>query len=186
MSDERPPGFVHTQGTRFIDGYGRPIRFTGVCVGGWLNMENFITGYAANETLMRTKVASAIGHERADRFFERLLTAFYGEADARFLAESGITLIRIPVNYRHFESDEHPFEILPTAFDHLDRAIEASGRHGVYSIIDLHALPGSQNHHWHSDNSTHEPHLWQHPHFQDRVENIWKAIAEHYKTNTWV
>jgi aryl-phospho-beta-D-glucosidase BglC (GH1 family) len=186
MVDERPPGFVHTQGTQFIDGFGQPIRFTGVCVGGWLNMENFVTGYAANESRMRSTVAAAIGSDRADRFFERLLTAFYGEDDARFLGENGITLIRIPVNYRHFESDAHPFEILPTAFDHLDRAIEASGRHGVYSIIDLHALPGSQNHHWHSDNSTHEPHLWQHPHFQDRVENIWKAIAEHYKTNTWV
>ena len=184
--DERPPGFVRTEGSQFFDGWGKPIRFTGVCVGGWLNMENFITGYAANETLMREKVADVIGADRAERFFDRLLTAFYGEADAAFLGSLGMTIIRIPVNYHHFESDENPFHILPTAFDHLDRAIEASGRHGVYSIIDLHALPGSQNHHWHSDNSTHEPHLWRHPHFQDRVENIWKAIADHYKNNTWV
>ncbi|WP_052207296.1 glycoside hydrolase family 5 protein [Sinomonas humi] len=183
---ERPPKFVRTDGSRFIDGWGKPIRFTGVCVGGWLNMENFITGYAANETLMREKVAGVIGPDRAQRFFERLLNAFYGEADAAFLGSLGMTIIRIPVNYHHFESDEDPFAILPTAFDHLDRAVEASGRHGIYSIIDLHALPGSQNHHWHSDNSTHEPHLWRHPHFQDRVENIWKAIAEHYKDNTWV
>ncbi|MGN6403109.1 glycoside hydrolase family 5 protein [Sinomonas sp.] len=184
--DERPPGFVRTEGSQFFDGWGKPIRFTGVCVGGWLNMENFITGYAANETLMREKVADVIGADRAERFFDRLLTAFYGEADAAFLGSLGMTIIRIPVNYHHFESDENPFHILPTAFDHLDRTIEASGRHGVYSIIDLHALPGSQNHHWHSDNSTHEPHLWRHPHFQDRVENIWKAIADHYKNNTWV
>lgn len=184
--DERPPGFVRTEGSQFFDGWGKPIRFTGVCVGGWLNMENFITGYAANETLMREKVADVIGADRAERFFDRLLTAFYGEADAAFLGSLGMTIIRIPVNYHHFESDENPFHILPTAFDHLDRAIEASGRHGVYSIIDLHALPGSQNHHWHSDNSTHEPRLWRHPHFQDRVENIWKAIADHYKNNTWV
>lgn len=186
MVEERPPGFVRTEGSQFIDGWGKPIRFTGVCVGGWLNMENFITGYAANETLMREKVAGVIGQDRAQRFFERLLNAFYGEADAAFLGSLGMTIVRIPVNYRHFESDDKPFAILPTAFDHLDRAIEASGRHGIYSIIDLHALPGSQNHHWHSDNSTHEPHLWRHPHFQDRVENIWKAIAEHYKDNTWV
>ncbi len=186
MTDERPPGFVHTQGTQMIDGYGHPIRFTGVCVGGWLNMENFVTGYAANESLMRRSVGQILGKERADRYFDRFLTQFYGEEDARFLGDNGMTLIRIPVNYQHFESDAQPFEILPTAFDHLDRVIAASGRHGVYSIIDLHALPGSQNHHWHSDNSTHEPHLWRHPHFQDRVENIWRAIAEHYKDNTWV
>jgi hypothetical protein len=186
MVEERPPGFVRTEGLRFIDGWGRPIRFAGVCVGGWLNMENFVTGYSANESLMRSRVADVIGAERAERFFERFLTAFYGEADAEFLGSLGMTIIRIPVNYHHFESDAAPFTILPTAFDHLDRAIEASGRHGIYSLIDLHALPGGQNHHWHSDNSTHEAHLWQHPHFQDRVENIWKAIAEHYKTNTWV
>lgn len=186
MTDERPQGYVHTQGSQFIDGFGNPIRFTGVCVGGWLNMENFVTGYAANETLMRQRVADEIGADRADRFFERLLTAFYGEADARFLGENGLNLIRIAVNYHHVESDERPFEVLPTAFDHLDRAIEASARHGVYSIIDLHALPGSQNHHWHSDNSTHEPMLWRHPHFQDRTVNIWRAIADHYKDNVWV
>jgi hypothetical protein len=181
-----PPGFVRTDGTRFLDGHSRPIRFTGVCVGGWLNMENFVTGYAANETMMRDAVRSAIGPDRADRFFQRLLTAFYGESDARFLGELGMTIVRIPVNYRHFESDARPFEVLPDAFDHLDRAIEASGRHGIYSIIDLHALPGSQNHHGHSDNETHLPQLWRHPHFQERTENIWKAIAEHYKDNTWV
>ncbi|GAA4194668.1 hypothetical protein GCM10022288_30390 [Gryllotalpicola kribbensis] len=185
-SPARPPHFVRTEGARLLDGYGEPIRFTGVCVGGWLNMENFITGYAANETLMREKVAAVIGADRAARFFERLLTAFYGEADATFLGSLGMTLIRIPVNYHHFESDDRPLEILPTAFEHLDRAIEASGRHGVYSLIDLHALPGSQNHHWHSDNDTHQAQLWRHPHFQDRVVNIWKAIAEHYKGNTWV
>ncbi|MFE4468639.1 glycoside hydrolase family 5 protein [Leifsonia sp. NPDC056824] len=186
MVHERPPAFVRTEGSRFLDGWGRPIRFTGVCVGGWLNMENFITGYAANESLMRARVAGVLGADRADRFFERLLGAFYGEADAEFLGSLGMTIIRIPVNYRHLESDADPFTILPTAFEHLDRAIEVSGRHGIYSIIDLHALPGSQNHHWHSDNATHEPHLWQHPHFQDRVVSIWQAIAEHYKDNTWV
>ena len=160
MPQTRPPRFVRTEGARFLDGHGVPIRFTGVCVGGWLNMENFVSGYAANETMMRAEVRKAIGADRADRFFERLLTAFYGESDARFLGELGMTIIRIPVNYRHFESDARPFEILPTAFDHLDRAIEASGRHGIYSIIDLHALPGSQNHHWHSDNETHVAQLW--------------------------
>ena len=71
----QPPQFVRTDGTRFLDGHGQPIRFTGVCVGGWLNMENFITGYAANETLMREKVAAVIGEDRATRFFDRLLTA---------------------------------------------------------------------------------------------------------------
>jgi hypothetical protein len=149
-------------------------------------MENFITGYSANESLMRKTVRDAIGDDKSERFFERLLNSFYGEADAAFLGENGFDLVRIPVNYRHLEHDDKPFEIVEDGFRHLDRAIEAGGRHGVYSIIDLHALPGSQNQHWHSDNQTHIANFWNHPHFQDRVVNIWRAIAERYKGNPWV
>ena len=61
-----------------------------------------------------------------------------------------------------------------------------SARHGVYSIVDLHALPGSQNHHWHSDNPTHVAAFWEHRHFQDRVVHLWEAIADHYRGNPWV
>src|SRR5690606_26020273 len=63
-----PPAVLRTDGDRFVDPDGRPIRLRGVCIGGWLNMENFITGYAANETLMRAKVRAVLGDELADRF----------------------------------------------------------------------------------------------------------------------
>ena len=100
--------------------------------------------------------------------------------------ELGLNCVRIPVNYRHLESDLQPFEIIEDGFRHLDRAVEAGAAHGVYSIIDLHALPGSQNQHWHSDNPTHRALFWEHRHFQDRVVNLWEAIADRYKGNAWV
>jgi endoglucanase len=53
-------------------------------------------------------------------------------------------------------------------------------------VIDLHALPGYQNHHWHSDNPTHRAMFWEHPHFQDRVVHLWEAIADRYKAERWV
>jgi len=173
-------------GPDFLGGDGTPIRLRGVCLGGWMNMENFITGYAANETLMRRELAAAIGSERAERFFERFLTQFFGEADAAFLADAGFNLVRIAVGYKHFEDDARPFEIKPDGFRHLDRVINTLADHGIYSIIDLHALPGSQNQHWHSDNPTHVPSFWVHRHFQDRVVHLWQGIAEHYRDNGWV
>ena len=177
---------MRTDGTQLIDPTGKPIRLRGVCIGGWLNMENFITGYAANETLMRDRVRGVLGDDRAEAFFERLLTSFFGEADAAFLSENDFNVVRIPVNYRHLARDDRPFEILEDGFRHLDRAIETCGRHGVYSVIDLHALPGSQNQHWHSDNQTHLAQFWQHRDFQDRVANMWRAIAVRYRGNPWV
>lgn len=177
---------LRTSGSKIVDAHGTAVRLRGVCIGGWLNMENFLTGYAANEQTMRELVRAAIGDDAYRRFFDRMLFSFFGEDDARFLAAQGFNSVRIPVNYRHFESDSRPFELLPDAFAHLDRAIESLGRHGIYSIIDLHSLPGSQNHDWHSDNPTHRPAFWDHPHLQDRAVAIWEQIADHYVGNPFV
>lgn len=185
MSDDAPV-HIRTDGTTMLDTNGQPFRMRGVCIGGWLNMENFITGYAANETMMRGAVRDALGADRSDMFFDRLLTSFFGDADAAFLAETGLNSVRIPVNYRHLESDAHPFQVIEDGFRHLDRAIAACADHGITSVIDLHALPGSQNQHWHSDNSTHRALFWEHPHFQDRVVHLWEAIADRYRDDVRV
>jgi endoglucanase len=177
---------LRTLGDSIVDGRDQPVRLRGVGLGGWLNMENFITGYSGNETLMRDTVRAVLGDEKYELFFERLLTVFFGAADAELLASRGLNCVRLPVNYRHFESDARPFQIIESGFRHLDRVIDECARQGIYTVIDLHALPGAQNHHWHSDNPTHLPAFWQHPHFQDRVVNLWEFIADRYKDHEWV
>ena len=176
---------LRVEGTRIVGADG-PVLLRGFGLGGWMNMENFITGYAANEELMRHDVRSVLGDDRYELFFDRLLTAFFGEADARFLAETGMNCVRIPVNYRHLESDDRPFELIESGFAHLDRVIDACARHGLYSVIDLHALPGAQNQHWHSDNPTHIADFWVHRHFQDRAVWLWEAIADRYRDDSRV
>lgn len=57
-----------------------------------------------------------------------------------------------------------------------------SGRRwGRSPTTGLHALPGYQNQHWHSDNPTHVASFWTHRHFQDRVVWLWEAIADRYR-----
>ena len=174
---------LRVAGSTFINGDGESVVLRGAALGGWLNMENFITGYSANESLMRHEMRAVLGTERYERLFERLLTAFFGEHDASFLGSIGLNSVRIPVNYRHLEDDSRPFVVKEDGFRHLDRAIELCAAQGIYSVIDLHALPGYQNHHWHCDNPTHVASLWEHPHFQDRTVHIWEAIADRYKGN---
>jgi aryl-phospho-beta-D-glucosidase BglC (GH1 family) len=177
---------LHVSGTRLVTDDDAPVRLRGVGLGGWMNMENFITGFPANESSMRYAVRSVLGDERAELFFDRLLTSFFTEQDAALLAGLGMNCVRIPVNYRHWESDERPMEIDQRGFRHLDRVIDLLGEHGVYSVIDLHALPGAQNQHWHSDNPTHVAAFWQHRHFQDRAVHLWEVIADHYRDHPWV
>lgn len=178
--------FLTVRGNRIADREGRTVVLRGFGLGGWMNMENFITGYPANEEAQRRAVREALGQEKYDLFFDRFLEHFFTERDAEFIRLLGLNLLRLPINYRHFEDDMEPFVVKEEGFKHLDRVIELCAEREIYTIIDLHALPGYQNQHWHSDNPTHKALLWRHKHFQDRTVNLWEAIAERYKGNPWV
>jgi len=149
-------------------------------------MENFIVGYPSTESAFRSALARELGARRSEVLLASLLEAFFGDKDAAFLAAIGVNSVRIPLNYRHFEDDLAPRELKPDGFAHLDRALTACRRHGLYAVLDLHSLPGAQNHHWHSDNRVHRPLLWEHRDFQDRAVGIWVALATRYKDEPWV
>src|SRR6516225_1372373 len=94
---------------RIVEAGGAEIRLRGTCVGGWMNMENFINGYPGTEHGLRDVMAEALGEAKAHFFFERLLDYFLAEEDLAFLGKIGVNLVRLPLNYRHFESDLQPF-----------------------------------------------------------------------------
>lgn len=172
-------------GTDILHG-DSPIRLRGFGLGGWMNMENFITGYAGSESQQRRALRRVLGEEGYERFFERFLSVFFTDADAAFLRSLGLNSVRIPFNYRHFEDDDAPFVIKEEGFRLLDQVVDTCARHGIYAILDLHALPGAQNQHWHSDNPTQWATFWSQRQFQDRVVNLWEHIAAHYRGNPWV
>ena len=65
---------LRVSGARLVNGAGEVVRLRGVGLGGWMNMENFITGYPGNEAGMRSAVYDVLGPERYELFFDRLLT----------------------------------------------------------------------------------------------------------------
>ena len=177
---------LQVRGNQIVDSQGRPVRLRGTCVGGWMNMENFIDGYPGAEAGIRAAMAEELGPARAQFFFDRLLDHFFSEDDVTFLAENGVNCVRLPLNYRHFECDAGPGEYLDTGFARLDEAIGWCGRHGIYVILDLHAVQGAQNPDWHSDNACGEALFWQHLHFQERFYDLWQNIARRYQGHSTV
>ena len=174
------------KGGKLVDGNGELVRLRGFGLGGMLHMENFIDGYPGNEEAFREVLLKALGQKKYDLFFDTFYRNYFTEADARYIASLGLNLVRIPVNYRLFEDDMNPRVIKQDAFAHLDRVIKLCAEQRIYTIIDLHALPGRQNQHWHSDNPTHEALLWKHKDFQDRTVVLWEAIARRYRDEPWV
>ncbi len=186
MTTEQGENILRVHGDTFVNGRGETVRLRGIGLAGWLNMENWMTGFPAHEQGQRDAVRDVLGPERTRFFFDRFLEHFFTEADADFIASLGLNSVRIPIHYRHLESDARPFEVIESGFHHLDRAIDLLAARGIYSIIDLHTLPGWQNQDWHCDNPTHTAQFWQHRHFQDRTLHLWRIIAQRYRHNDWV
>jgi hypothetical protein len=66
MTSTQP--YLQTAGTSFVDHHGQPVRLRGIGIGGWLNMENFITGFPASESMMRAAVLDVLGRDRYELF----------------------------------------------------------------------------------------------------------------------
>ena len=144
-------------------------------------MENFIDGYPGCETGLRRAMKETLGEENGTYFFESLLDHFFTEADVEYLGRSGANAVRLPLNYRHFEDDGEPFVYKEEGFRRLNTALDWCEKYGVYVILDMHAVQGWQNAHWHSDNENAVSLFWQHRHFQERLSCLWQEIARRLK-----
>ncbi|MDR3070469.1 MAG: glycoside hydrolase family 5 protein [Propionibacteriaceae bacterium] len=173
--------WLSTRGNRIVNESGQTITLTGFGLGGYLNWENFITGFPGTEGELRRALLDEMGSESFRVFFDRFEECFFDAADARYLASLGTNSVRLPINYHHLEDDARPFAIKTTGLEKIDRALRLCEDSGLYLILDLHTLPGAQNQHWHCDNPTHRALFWDHPHFQDRVVNLWVSLAERYR-----
>lgn len=179
-------GILRVKGDKIVDENGNTVILRGAAVGGWMNMENFITGFPGHEFQHRAAMRKALGPEKYEFFFDKWLEYFFTEADAKFFAGLGLNCIRIPFNYRHFEDDMNPRVLKESGFKHLDRVIDLCAKEKLYTILDMHAVPGGQNPDWHSDNPTSYAAFWDFKDHQDRTVWLWEQIAARYKGNPWV
>jgi len=65
--------FLQVRGEEIVDASGRPLRLRGVCLGGWLLMEDCMAGFAGVEYRFRMAVREALGEEKANLFFKEFL-----------------------------------------------------------------------------------------------------------------
>jgi hypothetical protein len=181
LSSPGCPSWLRVRGPEVVDDSGTPVLLRGFCVGGFMNMENFINGYPGQESSFRSAVAGVLGAGKAAFFFDRLLDNFLASDDILHMANIGANCLRVPVSYRHFEDDLEPFSYREAGFRRLDQVIAECRKWGIWVIIDLHSAPGWQNPDWHSDNPGAVAHLWTQEVFQARLEGLWKEFARRYR-----
>ncbi|KAL3453405.1 putative glucanase [Aspergillus insuetus] len=179
-------GFLRVTGNQIADENGTVVLLRGASLGGVLNMENFVNGYPGSESFARAAMLKAMGAEHYEYFFKRFFHHFFTDKDVEYLKSLGINSLRIPFGYKHFEDDMNPRDLKNGAFTYLDHIVSLCANHGIYSILDMHTVPGCQNPDWHSDNHTSYAAFWDHKDHQDRTVWLWERVAEHYKDNPWV
>ncbi|MEO0081272.1 MAG: glycoside hydrolase family 5 protein [candidate division WOR-3 bacterium] len=172
---------LKVEGTSIVDAKGRKVRLRGFGVGGWMNSENFINGYPGFESGLRAALAEELGPAKAEFFWDRMLDCFLAEDDIKLMKELGCTVVRLPLNYRHFEADEAPGVWLEKGYNRLNQVLAWCRKHELYAILDMHAVPGWQDPDWHSDHYGRLTLIWSHKQFQDRFVALWEEFARRYK-----
>ena len=171
--------YIQVNGTGLFRGQ-EEMRFNGICVGSWLNIEHFMIGWPGPEHMIRKTVERVAGKETAAVFFQNFHENFLSEEDFLFLQQCNVNLIRVPFNYRLFLDDEDPEAFHEEGFRQLDRILPLCRKYGIYLLLDLHSVPGGQNPDWHSDNGTGISQFWHFGVFRKQVVKLWRKLAGHY------
>lgn len=119
-------------------------KLVGVNLGGWLVLEKWITPSLFEETEAEDEFNLLKSGKKVK--VEEHYQNFINEEDFKFLADTGINAIRIPVGYWLF-GNQKPY--LKTV-NYLDFAFEMANKYGFKVLVDLHGAPGSQNGYDHS------------------------------------
>lgn len=127
-----------------------PIR--GVNLGGWLTLEPFITPsfFSAKDEVIDEftfcdNMLKTQGKESLKERLEEHYASFITENDFKMMKEAGMDHVRIPFGYwAVFSLEQDPY-LANISWRYLLRGIEWARKHGIRVILDLHAVPGSQN-----------------------------------------
>jgi aryl-phospho-beta-D-glucosidase BglC (GH1 family) len=84
-----------------------------------------------------------IGPADAAQFWKRYRDAYVTEDDIRYLRETGLNSIRIPLHYKFFTPENEE------GFALLDRVVGWAAKYHLYVVLDLHCAPGRSNRHQH-------------------------------------
>lgn len=188
--------FLHTEGRRIVDEDGRDILLQGFGLGNWMVQEGFLFGSSSfmaggMRPFMRQEgmhggrsidqtIAEVCGRAYADRFWKRFYENYFGEADAKDLAERGLNSVRIPLNARVLLREEPGYVFDEEGFAALERAVGLCEKYGLYVILDLHAACGGQSAISCDDSWDNQPHLFTDEESWERTIALWEELARRY------
>ena len=163
---------------------GRPVYLRGVNLGGWLMKEAyFLHAPAFPERKFRKTFQQHLGTAALKDFDKTFRENFITRGDMKTIASWVFNCVRLPFHYNVVESSAGVYR--SPGLKYLDSAMKWAKEYKVHVILDLHAVPGSQNHDWHSD-SLGAADFWERPESRKRACALWQFVAKRYKGHPYL
>jgi endoglucanase len=177
--------FIQQRGTKLYAG-NTEIRLRGTNLGNWLLQEDFLFGLYGTHTQMRSAMAAVLGQSKAEAFWNEYETVYYTDKDAAYLQQKGFNALRVPINQNRLEDPNHPGVYDEQALRRIDDVIRLSKEHGIYVILDLHAVMGGQSRQIYADSISSIPEFWRYADFRKRATDLWVMLARRYRNEPGV
>jgi glucan 1,3-beta-glucosidase len=151
-------------------------KLRGVNLGSWLVLEKWMVPdiYRGVEAQDEYSLCLALGGEAGSRLNRHRETFITGE-DFRWIRDSGLNAVRLPVGYWALEAPKPYVE----SARFIDFALDQAQKNGLKLLLDLHGAPGSQNGWDHSGRSG--PINWpKDPHNIQETLRVLESFAQKY------
>jgi aryl-phospho-beta-D-glucosidase BglC (GH1 family) len=166
-----------------VDEQGQPVRLRGIALGGWLMMEGYMLGGEnMAEHKLKANLITEAGPTLANEFNWEFRKRFFNQADVKRIKEFGFNCVRIPFNYRLLRETSPDGK---TGIEYLQEVVRWFAQEQIYVILDMHAVPGSQNKDWHSD-SDGVANFFSNSHYRNEFVNLWRSLSFTFKNEPWI
>lgn len=182
-------GYLRAEGTRIVDGAGRPVILRGMGLGGWMLQEGYMLQLGelgrGQQHVIRRQIAALIGEAKTAAFYRAWLDNHTTEADIAQMAAWGFNSVRLPMHHALLIRSDGSWD--EEGFARIDRLLEWCARHRIWLILDLHAAPGGQGTDLPiADRDPATPSLWESAENRWRTVALWGKLARRYRDQPWV
>lgn len=192
MSTNAPPiSLLRASGTTIVNTLGQPVQLRGLNLGGYFVMEPWMcpadSGGLPDTYSIIKELDSRFGVATEQALIRAYQSYWITTSDLDNIARGGFNCVRVPVWWGNF------FSITNTtssgwrsdAFNMLDWVVTNCASRGIYVVIDMHGVVGSQS----TSDDTGQQNLnayWTSSTDQNQTAYMWAQIASHYNTNNAV
>lgn len=184
--------FLKVNGRDIRDNYGKgkKVHLYGTNLGGWRVHEPWMSPLAGaeNEWDAQNILTDRFGKDAVWDLYNTYWDSWITEVDFKNIAAAGLNCIRLPIYAPNHMDDKGNWKRDKTGAIDLSRiewTVNKAQEYGLYTILDLHGAPGSQNGAPHSGRQNGTL-LYSTPLYQHQLIEFWETLARHFKGNAAV